>query len=139
MSLGTILYSNFVLGTIEMHWMLASFIMKVFSPCDYWSQALIINKVSSSSSSMYLGNKYLPHTYFLVSTLRRLLPGIKAHIRNCGGFALFSSLGISLWYLWWNCKNLFFNWYFFYTCCLSQSISTISCSLSDMRDVFDIF
>ena len=25
------------------------------------------------------------------------------------------------------------------TCCLSQSISTISCSLSDMRDAFDVF
>ena len=25
------------------------------------------------------------------------------------------------------------------TCCLSQSISTISCSLSDMCDAFDVF
>ena len=64
MSLGTILCLNFVLGTIEMHWMLASLIMKVFSPCDYWSQYLMINKLSSSSLSMYLGNKYLPHVYF---------------------------------------------------------------------------
>ena len=45
MSLGTMLYLNFVLGTMEIHWMLASLIRKVFSPCDYWSQALMINKI----------------------------------------------------------------------------------------------
>ena len=61
MSLGTILYLNFVLGIIEKHWMLASFIRKVFSPCDYRRQAMMTNKGSSSSSPMHLGNKYLPH------------------------------------------------------------------------------
>ena len=62
-SLGPILYSNCVLGTMEMHWMLASFIRKVFSPCDCWSQALMTNQLSSSSSSMHLGNKYPSHAY----------------------------------------------------------------------------
>ena len=33
-SLGTILYLNNVLGTLEMHWMLASFIRKVVSPYE---------------------------------------------------------------------------------------------------------
>ena len=36
-----VLCLNFVLGTMEMHWMLASFIRKVFSPCDCRSQALM--------------------------------------------------------------------------------------------------
>ena len=53
------------------------------------------------------------HT-FLVSTLCRLLLGMKAFMCNCCGFGLFPSLGISLWYLWWKCKNLFFNWYYFF-------------------------
>ena len=39
MSLGTILYLNVVLGTLERHWMLVSFIRKVVSPCDNWRQA----------------------------------------------------------------------------------------------------
>ena len=37
--LGTILYLNVVLGTLERHWMLVSFIRKVVSPCDNWRQA----------------------------------------------------------------------------------------------------
>ena len=37
---------------------------EVFSPCDYKSQAMMIAIVSSSSSSMYLGNKYISHSSF---------------------------------------------------------------------------
>ena len=36
---------------------------------------------------------------------------MKAFICNYCGFCSFPSLVISLWYLWWNCKNLFFNCY----------------------------
>ena len=39
MSLGTILYLNVILGTLEMHWMFVSFIRKVVSPCYNWRQA----------------------------------------------------------------------------------------------------
>ena len=53
------------------------------------------------------------HT-FLVSTLSRLLLGMKASICNCCGFGLFTSLNISLWYVWWICKNLVFNWYYLF-------------------------
>ena len=116
------------LGTMEMHWMLASFIRNVFSPCDYRSQAMMINELSPSSSPMYFGNKYLNHAYLSsYSTLCRLLLGMKVSMCNCCGFGLFLSLDVSLWYLWWNCKILYFNWYLSWdTCCLSQSISTIS-------------
>ena len=33
---------------------------------------------------------------------------------NCCAFGLFPSLGISWWYLWWNCINLSFNWYSYF-------------------------
>ena len=48
---------------------------------------------------------YPMHT-FLLSTLCRLLLGMNAFICNCCGFGSFSSLNISLWYVWWICKNL---------------------------------
>ena len=35
-------------------------------------------------------------------------------ICNCCGFGLFPSLNISLWYVWWICKNLVFNWYYLF-------------------------
>ena len=39
---------------------------------------------------------------------------MKAFICNCCGFGLFPSLNISLWYVWWICKNLVFNWYYLF-------------------------
>ena len=64
MSLGTILFVNVVLGTLEMHWRLVSFTRKVLSPCVYWSQARMINEpLSTTSFQCYLGNKYLLHAY----------------------------------------------------------------------------
>ena len=64
MSLGTILFVNVVLGTLEMHWRLVSFTRKVLSPCAYWSQARMINELLSTTSyQCYLGNKYLLHAY----------------------------------------------------------------------------
>ena len=63
-SLGTMIYLNVVLGTLEMQWMLVSFIRKVSSPYDNWSQARMINELSSTTSyHCYLGNKYLIHAY----------------------------------------------------------------------------
>ena len=40
-----------VLGTFEMHWMLASFSRKVLSPCAYWSQARMLDYVLSTTTS----------------------------------------------------------------------------------------
>ena len=71
------LYLNFDLGPMEMHWMLASFIRKEFSPRDYWSQAWMINKLSSSSSSMHLGNKYLCKPHLAKISFRQ-----RTHISN---------------------------------------------------------
>ena len=63
-SLGTKMYLNVVLGTLEMQWMLVSFIRKVSSPNDIWSQARMIDELSSTISyHCYLGNKYLIHAY----------------------------------------------------------------------------
>ena len=63
-SLGTKMYLNVVLGTLEMQWMLVSFIRKVLSPYDIWSQARMINELLSTTSfHCYLGNKYLIHAY----------------------------------------------------------------------------
>ena len=64
-SLGTKMYLNVVLGTLEMQWMLASFIRKVLSPYDNWSQARMIDELLSTSSYLcYLGNKYrFMHSY----------------------------------------------------------------------------
>lgn len=64
-SLGTKMYLNVVLGTLEMQWMLVSFIRKVLSPYDYWSQARMIGELlSTTSHHCYLGNKYNIHAYF---------------------------------------------------------------------------
>jgi hypothetical protein len=63
-SLGTKMYLNVVLGTLEIQWMLVSFIRKVVSPCDNWSQARMIDELLSTTSYLcYLGNKYLIHAY----------------------------------------------------------------------------
>ena len=63
-SLGTKIYLNVVLGTLEMQWMLVSFIRKVSSSYDNWSQARMINEILSTTSyHCYLGNKYLTHAY----------------------------------------------------------------------------
>ena len=63
-SLGTKMYLNVVLGTLEMQWRLVSFIRKVFSPYDNWSQAKMINELLSTTSyHCYLGNKYLTYAY----------------------------------------------------------------------------
>jgi hypothetical protein len=64
-SLGIKMYLNVVLGTLEMQWMLVSFIRKVLSPYDYWSQARMIGKLlSTTSHHCFLGNKYNLHAYF---------------------------------------------------------------------------
>jgi hypothetical protein len=64
-SLGTKMYLNVVLGTLEMQWMLVSFIRKVLSPYDYWRQARMIGELlSTTSHHCYLGNKYNSHAYF---------------------------------------------------------------------------
>ena len=64
MSLGTILFVNVVLGTLEMHWRIVLFTRKVLLPCAFWSQARTINEaLSTTSFPCYLGNKYLPHAY----------------------------------------------------------------------------
>ena len=61
-SLGTKMYLDVVLGTLEMQWMLVSFIRKVLSPYDIWSQAGMIEELLSTSSyHCYIGNKYLIH------------------------------------------------------------------------------
>ena len=58
------MYLNVVLGTLEMQWMLVSFIRKVSSPYDNWSQARMIDELLSTTSyHCYLGNKYLIHAY----------------------------------------------------------------------------
>jgi len=63
-SLGTILYLNVVLGTMEKHWMLDSFIRKMVLPLNFESQARMIDEfLSISSHQCYLGNKYLTHAY----------------------------------------------------------------------------
>ncbi len=69
-SLGTKMYLNDVLGTLEMQWMLVSFIRKVFSPNDYWIQVMMIDEFLSTTSYLcYLGNKYLIHAFFFASNL----------------------------------------------------------------------
>jgi hypothetical protein len=63
-SLGTKMYLNVVLGTLEMQWMLVSFIRKVLSSYDYWRQARMIGELlSTTSHHCYLGNKYNFHAY----------------------------------------------------------------------------
>ena len=63
-SLGTKMYLDVVLGTLEIQWMLVSSIRKVFSPYDNWSQATMIDELLSTTSyHCYLGNKYLIHAY----------------------------------------------------------------------------
>ena len=63
-SLGTKMYLNAVLGTLEMQWRLVSSIRNVSSPYDNWSQAKMINELLSTTSyHCYLGNKYLIHAY----------------------------------------------------------------------------
>lgn len=63
-SLGTKMYLNIVLGILEMQWMLVSFIRKVLSPYDDWSQAMMTDElVSTTSYHCYLSNKYLTHAY----------------------------------------------------------------------------
>ena len=63
-SLGTILYLNVVLGTMERHWMLDSFIRKMVLPLNFESQARMIDEfLSISSHQCYLGNKYLIHAH----------------------------------------------------------------------------
>jgi hypothetical protein len=55
-SLGTKMYLNDVLDTLEMQWMLISFIRKVLSPYNYWSQARMIGELLSTNWTMtYLG------------------------------------------------------------------------------------
>ena len=62
MSLGTKMYLNDVLGTLEMQWRLVSSIRKVLSPYEDWSQARMIDELlSTTSSHCHLGNKYLIH------------------------------------------------------------------------------
>ena len=93
------LYLNFVLGTMEMHWMLASLIRKVFSPCDLWSQALKINKNSHlHHHQCYFGNKYLSHAYF-------------SCIQPCVGCPPFGmkTLNVQLLWFW----LISFTWYIF--------------------------
>ena len=63
-SLGTKMYLNVVLGTLKIQWMLVSFIRKVVSPYNIWSQARMIDEfLSTTSYHCYLGNKYLTHAY----------------------------------------------------------------------------
>ena len=63
-SLGTKMYLNDVLGTLEMQWRLVSSIRKVLSPYENWSQARMIDELlSTTSSPCYLGNKYLIHAF----------------------------------------------------------------------------
>ena len=63
-SLGTTLCLIFVLGTMEIHWKLVLFIMKVVWSSYNWRQAMMIGKlISTSSLQCYLGNKYLSHAY----------------------------------------------------------------------------
>jgi hypothetical protein len=49
-SLGTKMYLNLVLGTLEMQWMLVSFIRKVLSPYNIWSQPRMNDKLLSTTS-----------------------------------------------------------------------------------------
>lgn len=78
-SLGTKMYLNVVLGTLEMQWMLVSSIRKVLSPHDNWSQARMIEKfLSTTSYHCYLGNKYLIHAYY--SSIQSLVGCILAWI-----------------------------------------------------------
>ena len=65
------------LGTMEMHWMLSSFIRKVFSPCDYRSQAMMINELYLLHHQCISVTSIYPMHTFLVSTLCRLLLGMK--------------------------------------------------------------
>ena len=62
-SLGTKMYLNVILGTLEMHWKLVSSTRKVLSPCAYWSQARMIVNSYLLHHQCYLGNKCLPHAY----------------------------------------------------------------------------
>jgi hypothetical protein len=72
---GDQLVLKWVLGTLEMHWMLVSFTREVLSPCAYWSQARIINELLSTTSyQCYLGNKYLLHAYISSSQLVYVAP-----------------------------------------------------------------
>ena len=137
------LYLNFVLGTMEMHWMLASFIRKVFSPCDLWSQALMINKNSHlHHHQCYFGNKYLSHAYF--SCIQPCVGCPPWHENFKCAIVVVLAYFLHLVYLCDICDEIaktFLQLELFLcdTCCLSQSISTISCSLSDMCDAFDVF
>ena len=78
---------EFVLGTLEMHWKLVSFTRKVLSPCAYWSQAMKIDELLSTTSyHCYLGNKYLIHAYsYSIQPLVGCFFGMKLFIcKFCG-------------------------------------------------------
>src|SRR5664279_3275066 len=54
-----------VLDTLEMHWMLVSFIRKVLSPRAYWSQARMSDRLLSTTSHQFISvtSIYLMHTF----------------------------------------------------------------------------
>jgi len=50
MSLGTILFVNVVLGSLEIHWWIVLLTRKVVSPCAYRSKARTINELHTSNA-----------------------------------------------------------------------------------------
>ena len=66
-SLGTILYLSFVLGTLVMHWMLVSLIRKKWRPSDYWRRAMMLWQTHIYYiTPLHPGNKYLSTSCILI-------------------------------------------------------------------------
>ena len=91
-SLGTKMYLNIVLGTLEMQWRLVSSIRKVLSPYENWRQARMIDElVSTTSCHCYLGNKYLIHaySYSIQPLVGCILPWNSLFQKYCGSWKIF--------------------------------------------------
>jgi hypothetical protein len=99
-SLGAKMYLNVVLGTLEMQWILVSFIRKVLPPYDYWSQARMIGELlSTTSHHCYLGNNFF-HAYFsIIPTLIGCILAWKYSFANIA-FLQRSYKEISLLHMW---------------------------------------
>jgi hypothetical protein len=87
-SLGTKMYLNIVLGTLEMQWMLVSFIRKVLSPYDNWTQARMIGELLSTTSHHIIAISVTSIIFmrtFLASQSCRLALGMIIFICKCCG------------------------------------------------------
>ena len=130
MSLETILYLNVVLGTLEIHWMLVSFIRKKWWSNDNLRQARMIDEIlSTTSNHCYLDNKYLLHAY--ICCFRPLVGCLMACNSLFAKVVFLAKFFISLSLVWasWDeciCWELYKSYYWFTQSHICQSSNFIA-------------